>query len=33
MNWYRNYKDQWQEIIETVATEEHRVIQMIGKDR
>ena len=32
MNWYRNYKDQWQEIIGTVAAEERRVIQMIEKD-
>ena len=32
MTWYRNYKDQWQEIIGTVAAEERRVIQMIEKD-
>lgn len=32
MNWYRNYKEQWEEIIETVAAEEHRTIQMIEKD-
>ena len=32
MNWYRKYKDQWQEIIGTVAAEERRVIQMIEKD-
>ena len=32
MNWYRNYKEQWKEIIETVAAEEHRAIQMIEKD-
>jgi len=32
VNWYRNYKDQWQEIIGKVAAEERRVIQMIEKD-
>jgi len=32
VNWYRNYKEQWKEIIETVAAEEHRAIQMIEKD-
>ena len=32
MNWYKNYKEQWEEIIETVAAEEHRTIQMIEKD-
>ena len=23
MSWYRDYKEQWKEIIETVAAEEH----------
>lgn len=32
MNWYREYKEQWKEIIETVAAEEHRTTQMVEKD-
>ena len=32
MNWYRDYKEQWKEIIETVAAEEHRTTQMVEKD-
>ena len=32
MSWYRDYKEQWKEIIETVAAEEHRMTQMVEKD-
>ena len=32
MSWYKEYKDQWKEIIETVAAEEHRTTQMVEKD-
>lgn len=32
MNWYEEYKDQWKEIIETIASEEHRTTQMVEKD-
>ena len=32
MSWYKEYKDQWKEIIETVAAEEHRMTQMVEKD-
>ena len=32
MSWYRDYKNQRKEIIETIAAEEHRTIQMIEKD-
>ncbi len=32
MSWYIEYKDQWKEIIETVAAEEHRTTQMVEKD-
>ena len=32
MNWYKSDADTWKEIIETVAAEEHRAIQMIEKD-
>ena len=32
MNWYKEYKKEWTEIIETVAAEEHRQTQMIEKD-
>jgi len=32
VNWYRDYKEQWKEIIETVAAEEHRTTQMVEKD-
>lgn len=32
MSWYRDYKEQWKEIIETVAAEEHRTTQILGGD-
>lgn len=32
MNWYKDNKDAWKEIIETVAAEEHRSTQMVEKD-
>ena len=32
MSWYKEYKDQWTEIIATVAAEEHRTKQMVEKD-
>ena len=32
MSWYKEYKEQWKEIIETVASEEHRTTQMVEKD-
>ena len=32
MSWYRDYKEQWKEIIETVAAEEYRTTQMVEKD-
>lgn len=32
MNWYKENKNEWKEIIETVAAEEHRSTQMIEKD-
>ena len=32
MSWYDEYKDQWREIIETVAAEERRTTQMVEKD-
>ena len=32
MSWYKEYKDRWKEIIETVASEEHRATQMVEKD-
>jgi len=32
VSWYRDYKEQWKEIIETVAAEEHRTTQMVEKD-
>jgi predicted nucleotidyltransferase component of viral defense system len=32
VSWYREYKEQWKEIIETVAAEEHRTTQMVEKD-
>ena len=32
MNWYKDDKDVWKEIIETVAAEEHRSMQMVEKD-
>ncbi len=30
MSWYRDYKEQWKEIIDTVAAEEHRTTQMLA---
>ena len=32
MSWYSEYRDQWKEIIETIAAEEHRTTQMVEKD-
>ena len=32
MSWYKEYKEEWTQIIETVAAEEHRQTQMIEKD-
>lgn len=32
MSWYKEHRDQWKEIIETVAAEEHRTTQMVEKD-
>lgn len=32
MSWYENYKDEWKQIIETVAIEKHRTVQMVEKD-
>lgn len=32
MSWYKDNKDAWKEIIETVAVEEHRMTQMVEKD-
>ncbi len=32
MSWYKGYKEQWREIIETVAAEERRTTQMVEKD-
>jgi len=32
VSWYDEYKDQWREIIETVAAEERRTTQMVEKD-
>ena len=32
MNWYREYRREWTEIIEAVAAEEHRTVQMVEKD-
>ena len=32
MNWYRKYQNEWKEIIETVAAEENRTVQMVEKD-
>ncbi len=29
MSWYKEYKYQWKEIIETVAAEVHRTTQMV----
>lgn len=32
MSWYKDDKDAWKEIVETVAAEEHRTTQMVEKD-
>ncbi|WP_242949743.1 hypothetical protein [Butyrivibrio sp. M55] len=32
MSWYKEYKEQWKEIIETVAAEKRRTMQMVEKD-
>lgn len=32
MSWYKDYKNQWKEIIETIAAEKHRTTQMVEKD-
>ena len=32
MSWFKKYKDEWREIIEAVAAEEHRTTQMVEKD-
>lgn len=32
MSWYSDYKEQWKEIIETVASEKHRMTQVVEKD-
>ena len=32
MNWYKENRNEWMEIIETVAAEEHRTVQMVEKD-
>ena len=32
MNWYKEYGNEWREIIEVVAGEEHRTTQMVEKD-
>ena len=32
MSWYNEYCNEWKEIIETVAAEEHRTVQMVEKD-
>ena len=32
MNWYNNYKNEWKEIIETVAREEKRSNIIVEKD-
>lgn len=32
MNWYRENREEWKQIIETVALEEHRNVQMVEKD-
>ncbi len=32
MNWYKDNKNAWKEIIETIAAEEHRTTQMVEKD-
>lgn len=32
MSWYKDYKEEWREIIETVARETNRTSQMVEKD-
>lgn len=32
MNWYKEYKSEWKEIVETVARELGRSEQMVEKD-
>ncbi|SFQ38861.1 Nucleotidyl transferase AbiEii toxin, Type IV TA system [Lachnospiraceae bacterium XBB1006] len=32
MSWYKEYRNQWKEIIQTVAAEMHRTVQMVEKD-
>ena len=32
MSWYKDNRDAWKEIIETVAAEAHRTVQMVEKD-
>ena len=32
MSWYKEHRDQWKEIIETIAAEERRTTQMVEKD-
>lgn len=32
MNWYKEYKKEWKEIIETISTETHKTFYMIEKD-
>lgn len=32
MNWYREFREEWKEIIETVAAEKKRTVQMVEKD-
>ena len=32
MSWYKTYKDEWKSIMETVASEENRMPQMVEKD-
>lgn len=32
MSWYKDNKDAWKEIIQTIASEEHRSTQMVEKD-
>ena len=32
MNWYKEYKSEWKEIVETIARELGRSEQMVEKD-
>ena len=32
MSWYKDDKEAWKEIVETVAAENHRTTQMVEKD-